>query len=96
MHPRAANPPLRLHMGIGKNTFHRNTKFGCDPKGEVERRGVPLGFERIDRIARHADRDAQLLLRPIAFGAQHFDPAFHGVDPRTKGVTTPSIPQNSG
>ena len=42
------------------------------------------GFDRVDRLTRHAEPPAKLCLAPVAFGAQHFQPVLHGQDECTR------------
>lgn len=83
-------------MRIGKNLLDRQFENGRNSVSEVEGRVVPLGFERVDRLARHADQTAQLLLAPAALGAQHPEAALQGRELLINGVTTPNAPQNRG
>jgi hypothetical protein len=83
-------------MRIGKYVFDGNREGAGDSIGEVERRVVPLGFESVDRLSRHAGRGGKLLLSPAALGAKHAHAALHGREERTKGVTIPKAPQKKG
>lgn len=51
---------------------------------ECERqRGIIFaGLDRIDRLPRHREEISQILLAPIALGAQDFKAVFHSASPR--------------
>ena len=83
-------------MRIWKNLLDRQLENGSDPIGKIEGRVVPLGLERVDRLARDADQAAQLLLAPAALGAKHPEAALQGRELWINGVTIPSAPQKKG
>ena len=85
-----------LDVGIGKNVLDREMERSGDAVAKIERRGVSLGFHRIDCLARYADQRAKLLLGPVPFEPKDPQPTFHGCVLRTNGVTRPKLPQNSG
>lgn len=83
-------------MRIGEDVLDWKIEGGGDPVGKVERRIVPLGLERVHRLARDADRSGQALLGPAALGAQEAQPAFQAWLSWMKGVTMPKAPQKKG
>src|ERR1700678_417551 len=49
-----------------KRGIDRNAENMCDPECRLERRRIFTGFDRCDRLARHADTAVQFLLRHLA------------------------------
>jgi hypothetical protein len=76
-------------------TTDRLAEDGGDAVGEVQGGVVLLGLQRIDRLARHSDGAAQLLLGPAALGAKFLHAVLHRLV-RMKGETTPKQPQKTG
>ena len=83
-------------VGVGKDLLDRQGEGGGETIGEIERRIVALRLERIDRLARDVDHIGEMLLGPAPLGAKHAQPALHGREVRTSGVTIPKAPQKSG
>ena len=83
-------------MRIWKNLLHRHGEGRRDPIGEVERRVVTLGLERVDGLAGDSDRRGELLLGPFSLRPEDSQSALHACELWMKGVTIPNAPQNSG
>ena len=83
-------------MRVDEYIIHREAKGDGDTEGEIERRIVPLGLQRVDGVARDAHASAQLLLRPASLGAKRLEAALQGFDPLIRGVTNPKSPHTNG
>src|ERR1051325_81452 len=63
--------------------FDGPLEYPRDLERERQTRIEPACFNSVDRLSRHADTVAELLLRPVDFGAQHAQTVLHRA-PRTR------------
>jgi hypothetical protein len=83
-------------MRVFKNPLHRQGELNGKAIGEIERRIVLFGFQRIDGLPGNPDAFAKVVLGPVPLGAQHFKPVFHQRVVWMKAETHPKAAQNSG
>src|SRR3954447_16302685 len=77
--PPRSSPAIVASQAVVENLLDPAVEQPGKPEGERKRGIVFAGFDRVHRLARHAEPAAKLRLAPVALRSQHLQAVLHGL-----------------